>query len=142
MSPDASPGDPVLRQLRTITRVLTLAHAGAIERELSKVASTDVRKRAWVLIDGTRNASEIARLLSQSPRTIQAFIATASSAGFVDAQAGKPVTRLIDYVPPAWLDLAGEPGSTPQAVEPESATSPAGPVQHRLGEDKSPGEGS
>ncbi len=43
-----------LGELRKISKILALANAQALENELSKYATTNERKKVWVLINGER----------------------------------------------------------------------------------------
>ena len=95
----------LLKQLRVISRVLLIAHAEAIEKELGKLASTDDRKRWWVLFDGSRSVSDVARATGKTERAVAYFVRDATNAGFLDAPGRKPPSRALDYVPPKWLEL-------------------------------------
>ena len=129
--------DKVLTELRRISKLLTLAHSKQIEFELSKVASTDERKRMWVLIDGKNMAKDIARILKVSERTVSYFISQATNTGFVESTPRKPAIRSIDYVPPAWIELLPEieekpteGAETPMKQEKNQASIP--PDQRKL----------
>lgn len=97
--------DPKLKELKKITKILTLAHAESIEKELSKVATSDERKRMWVLIDGNRMSKDIAQEVGVAVRSVDRFLKIASAAGLAENPRGKPPRRVIDYVPPAWIEL-------------------------------------
>lgn len=99
--------DPVLEELRRVSKILTLAHGEAIERELSKVATSDKRKMMWVLIDGARTSKDIAQEIRVTDRAVNGFLAIAAGAGLVHNPWGKPPRRLIEYVPPSWVELVG-----------------------------------
>ena len=100
-----------LRELKKISRILTLANASVIEDELAKIANSDVRKRIWVLIDGKRLASEIANDIGVNPSTVSRFLDGASAADLVEYTKGEPPRRVLDYVPPSWIDLVMGKGS-------------------------------
>ena len=106
MTDSAADSQSILKQLRVIARVLTLANAGSIQAELEKVVTTPERKVAWVLMDGKRTVPEIAPFVRQTPRAVNMFVAAAVDAGLVEAIPGKPPVRLLDYVPPKWIELA------------------------------------
>lgn len=44
--------DETLKELKKISKILTMAHGEQLEKELAKIATTDDRKRIWVLING------------------------------------------------------------------------------------------
>jgi hypothetical protein len=49
-----------LHELKKISKILLLAFAPAIEKELSKVITSKARKKMWILIDGKRMPKDIA----------------------------------------------------------------------------------
>jgi hypothetical protein len=126
MTDDSLDGAASLKQLRVISRVLILANADAIQKELTKYASTAPRQHAWALMDGTRTVPEIAALVKQTPRAINLFVAAAAEAGMVEAAPGKPPVRLLDYVPVAWAEAAR--ALTQPIPTPEPATAPSAPA--------------
>jgi hypothetical protein len=97
--------DNVILELRKINRVLTLSNAERIEEELSKIATTSERKKIWVMINGDRSQDDIANALGVARRTVNIFVGVLATADLVDAQRGKPPRRILNYVPPSWLDL-------------------------------------
>jgi transcription initiation factor IIE alpha subunit len=109
--------DPVLEELRKISKILTLAHGEAIEKDLSKIATSDERRKIWVLIDGVRTAKEIAREVGINLRSVNRFLSIAARAGLVDNPRGKPPKRTINYVPPSWIELVKIPEETEKKKE-------------------------
>ena len=97
--------DPILTELKKISKLLTLAHGDALEKELEKIANTEKRKVMWVLIDGTRMTKEIAEFIGVTERGVNKFLRELSLAEFAENPRGKPPRRLIDYVPPSWINL-------------------------------------
>jgi len=110
--------DPSLLELKKILKVLTIAHSESLERELSKIATSDERKRIWVLIDGVRTTEDIAATVGVTVRSVNRFLKLVATAGLVDNPWGKPAKRLLDYVPPSWIELVKLPeeGTTEGAV--------------------------
>jgi len=100
--------DLVLRELEKISRILTLANSTAIERELSKVATSDTRKKMWVLIDGERMPKELAKEIGVTQMAVSKFLNAAASAEFIEYTQREPPRRILDYVPPSWIDLLEE----------------------------------
>ncbi len=94
----------VLRELKKISKTLLLVNAQTIERELSKVATTDERRRIWVEIDGKKTTAEIAAAVGVTQRSVQRFLKDAKLVELIDYQ-GDSVRRLLDYVPPSWIQL-------------------------------------
>jgi hypothetical protein len=94
-----------LEELKKISKILTLVNAKTLEIELSKYATTNERKKAWVLTDGNSLPEEIGEKAGMKLRTIQEFLKILSDATLIENLRGKPPRRLIDYVPAAWLEL-------------------------------------
>lgn len=98
-----------LKELKNIRKILTLAYAKAIENELGKYATTDERKKIWVLIDGTNMPKDMVRLISKlKVRAVNIFLNDLEKAGFIENPKRKPPRKLINYVPPTWIELLEE----------------------------------
>ena len=95
----------MLRELIKISKILTLANAPIIEKELSRIAKTDARKKMWVLIDGKRMPKDIAEEVGITPMAVSYFLNAAEAAQFIEYTQREPPRRLLDYVPPSWIDL-------------------------------------
>ena len=94
-----------LDELKKISKMLILVNAKALEMELSKYATTNERKKAWILIDGTRLPEEIGVKAGMKLRTIQEFLKILVDATLIENFRGKPPKKLLDYVPASWLEL-------------------------------------
>jgi len=94
-----------LIELKKISKTLTLANAEAIENELSKYATTDERKRLWVLIDGQKKAKELAQSLGLTEKAVYNFLKVLEIAELVDNPWGKAPKKLLDFVPASWVEL-------------------------------------
>ena len=101
--------DPTLDELKKIKKILLLAHADSIEKELEKVATSEERKKIWVLMDGNRMSKDIARDIGIVERSVNKFLKIAAVAGLARNPRGKPPYRVIDYVPPSWIDFIESP---------------------------------
>ena len=112
--------DELLREIRNMSRVLLLANAKVIEVELTKIATTNERKKMWVLMDGTRKPKDIAALVKVTPMAVSYFLSAGVAANLVDYRPGEAPRRAIDYVPPLWIDLARLPQAEGQAPTSES----------------------
>ena len=110
----------ILMELRKLTKVTVLANAKTIEAELSKVATTNERKKVWMLINGNRMPREIADSSGISAVAVSYFLTAAEAAGLVEYNRGEPPKRLLDYVPPAWLDLLAAPQASQQNTQTQS----------------------
>lgn len=94
-----------LDELKKISKILTLVNAKTLEIELSKYATTDERKKAWILIDGNRLPEEIGEKAGMKLRTIQDFLKILVDATLIENFRSKPPKRRLDYVPASWLEL-------------------------------------
>ena len=94
-----------LAELRKISRILTLVNAKAIEDKLSEYATTDNRKKIWVLVDGKRMPNDIAQFIGISTRSVERFLKVLETGELIENLWGKPPERLLNYVPPSWLEL-------------------------------------
>ena len=115
----------ILRELRHLSKISLLANAKAIEAELDRLASTDDRKRIWVLIDGKRMAKDIAVDAAVSERTVNYFLAAAQTADLIEYEKREPPSKLLKYSPPSWIELAlakAVGGSEASATEATQAT--------------------
>lgn len=95
----------MFRELRKISKVLVLNNAKLIESEISKIATTDDRKKMWTLIDGQRTSKDIANELKVTQRAVQYFLKEAKIADFVEYVENDAPRKTLEYVPPAWIEL-------------------------------------
>jgi len=109
--------DATLRELKKISKVLILANAGAVEKELSKIASTNDRKKMWLLMDGKRMPADIAKEASVTAMAVSYFLSAAVAAELVEYKRGEPPRRILDYVPPSWIELVKLPTTSAVAEE-------------------------
>jgi DNA-binding MarR family transcriptional regulator len=94
----------VLRELQKISKLMILANGAAIEKELSSVASTEERKRMWILMDGKNMPKDIAQKVGVTPMAVSYFISSGVAAGLIEYSQGVPPRRILDYVPPGWIE--------------------------------------
>ncbi len=97
--------EELLQELQKISKLLTFAYSEKIESELEKVANTNNRKMMWILIDGIRGATDIAKEIRVSGQAVRDFLNQAKPAGLIDYKRNKPPVKLFDYVPPSWIEL-------------------------------------
>jgi hypothetical protein len=114
----------IVKELKLINKILTIAHANQIEAELIKLASTDDRKRMWILIDGNRMTKDISQRTGMAIRTVDLFLQQANKAGFIDNPPRKPPVKLINYTPIKWLDLIKEEPEVGTSSEPSHQVAP------------------
>jgi len=95
-----------LKELRKIARILILANSDTLTKILSRYATTDERKMIWVLIDGVNMPKDIAKKVGKiKRRAVEIFLEELEQSKLVENPKRKPPTRLIDFVPPAWMNL-------------------------------------
>src|SRR4029077_11133551 len=113
----------ILGELRRISKLITLSNAERLEQELSRIATTEERRRIWVKINGERSQDLMAKELGINRRTVNRFVVVLEAADLVETIRGGPPKRIVNYVPPGWVDLieSNEP-------EPASAVSSTQPV--------------
>ena len=95
----------VLRELKNISKILTLANAPMIETEISKIANSDARKRMWILIDGKRMPKDLAKEVGVTPMAVSNFLTALATADFVEYTQREPPSRKLNYIPPSWIGL-------------------------------------
>lgn len=95
-----------LEQLKKITRILTTINAEALEKAIAKYASTDERKKIWVLIDGTKLPRDMVAIIGNiTQRTIERFLDELERGQLVTNPKRGPAEKLVDYVPLEWVKL-------------------------------------
>lgn len=117
--------EDALKELRKISKIITISNGSALETELAKYATTNERKIIWVLIDGKNPAENIAKTINKTKRTVDLFLGILENAELIEERKyGVSPVRLLDYVPPEWIQLipkTGEPqtDSTAKQIEDE-----------------------
>lgn len=95
----------ILNELKKISRILTLSNAEAIEQELSKIATSDTRKKMWVLIDKKRMPKDLAKEAKVTTMAVSKFLKALADAEFVEYSPREPPSKILDYTPPSWIEL-------------------------------------
>ena len=91
--------------LKNISKLLTFAHSEKIKAELEEIATNDERKMIWVLIDGTKVNKIIVERVNIMKRSVRRNIKVFEEAGLVLNPRGKPASRLLNNIPPYWIEL-------------------------------------
>jgi len=105
MSEESKEDTLTLRELKKISKILILANAPIIEKELSKIANSDARKKMWVLIDGKRMPKDLAKEAGVTQMAVSYFLNAAAAADFIEYTQREPPRKMLDYIPPSWIDL-------------------------------------
>lgn len=109
--------EALLKELKKVSKILTIANSSIIETELSKIAGTNERKKMWLLLDGKRMPNNIAKDAGVSAMAVSYFLNAGKVAELIDYEKGKPPTRALDYVPPSWIDLLKMPAEVTEQQE-------------------------
>lgn len=97
--------EDILKELRKISKIITVSNGPAIEKELSKYVTSEDRKKTWVLIDGNRQADDIVKASGLTQAPVYKFLKILEDSGLIERQRGKSPKRLLDYVPAEWVEL-------------------------------------
>ena len=97
--------EEILNELKKISKIITISNAPTIEKELSNYATSEDRKKIWVLIDGNRQADDIVKISGLTQAPVYKFLKILEDSGLIERQRGKPPKRLLDYVPADWVEL-------------------------------------
>lgn len=98
--------EEILKELKKISKIITISNGSVIEKELSKFATTDKRKQIWTLIDGKRNSDQIAKEIGITNQAVVITLQHFESAELVEERKyGIPPKRVLDYVPAEWIEL-------------------------------------
>lgn len=92
-------------ELRKISKILTLANAPVLEKELEKYATTPERKKVWVLINGERPNEELMKQSGVKQSGFYSYLKVLSNADLIEVPFGKPPKKKLEFVPASWLDL-------------------------------------
>jgi hypothetical protein len=96
-----------LKELQKIAKILSIANAPQIQKELEKIATTPERKRIWVCIDGASSQPIIANRAGVNQSAVSRFLDAVVAAGLAEYRKPEPPRRILDYVPPDWIELTG-----------------------------------
>jgi len=97
--------EEILKELKKISKIITISNGPIIEKELSNYATSEDRKKIWVLIDGNRQADDIVKSSGLTQAPVYKFLKILEDSGLIERQRGKSPKRLLDYVPADWVEL-------------------------------------
>lgn len=100
----------ILRQINdnmmALKRLKELEMREVVTKEIERIASTPVRRKMWIMSDGTKRTDEISKIVNVSRRAVQYFIQESVNSGLLGVdRRGYPVRR-IEWVPPEWTENA------------------------------------
>lgn len=93
--------------LENLTRLIRVIAAPIAIEQVEKLASTDERKKIWVLCSGKLTREKISSKSGVSLRTTTTFVDLAMTYGLLEEEKGKGghPRRVIDYIPSDWKGL-------------------------------------
>lgn len=94
-----------LAELRKISKLITLVNGEALEKELAKYATTEERKKVWVLINGERVPDELTKNSGMKQSALYSYLKILSNADFIEVPHGKAPKKKLEFVPASWLEL-------------------------------------
>src|SRR2546427_8423566 len=93
---------PKRDDIESIRRLMEIQARDALRKELELVATTEERKRVYVLIDGLSSTEEISRKSGLSVRSVQDIVKKFSDMDLItSAKRGFP-RRRFEWVPSTW----------------------------------------
>ena len=92
--------------LLALKKLKELEMREVITKEIERTASTSIRRKMWILSDGTRSTSEISKIINVSRRAVQYFVQECVNSGLLSIdKRGFPV-RTIEWVPSEWVETS------------------------------------
>ena len=100
----------ILKQINSnllaLKKLKELEMREVITKEIERTASTSIRRKMWILSDGTRSTSEISKIINVSRRAVQYFVQECVNSGLLSIdKRGFPV-RTIEWVPSEWVETS------------------------------------
>lgn len=93
--------------LKVIRKLTEIQLRGPIKDELAQFASSNERKKMWMLCDGALSTIEMSKKVGVSPRAVQYFVQDGLKAGFIRVDRRGYPSRTIDWIPPEWERVTG-----------------------------------
>lgn len=94
-----------LIELKKISKILLLTNAKILEAELSKYATSEERKKIWILINGNRTVNDLIQAGGMKQRAVYDYLKILEIAELIDFPHGKAPKKILDFVPASWLNL-------------------------------------
>lgn len=117
--------EEILKELRKLTKILVLSNGSNLESQIEKYATTPERKKIWVMIDGKRQANDIAQAIGITKRGVDMFLKVLEDASLIERPFNKPPIRIADYVPAGWVELVQiETKSSEKVQQPVESSTP------------------
>lgn len=113
--PETNLTHQILNELRKMSKILILSNGSKLEEELGRYATSDERKKMWVLIDGKRKTADIAKDVGTTTRSVERFLKILEDAELItERRYGEPPVKMIAYVPASWLEIETQTKLNPQ----------------------------
>lgn len=115
--------EDILKELKKISKIITLSSGPALEKELTKYATTNERKIIWILIDGKNSVEDIAKIICKTKSAVDIFLKILERVELIEGRKyGVPPTRNLDYVPSDWIQLIPKQSEEPQSEKENKQT--------------------
>lgn len=115
--------EEILKELKKISKIVTLANGQQLEAALATYATNEDRKKIWVLIDGKRQPDDIVKASGLKKSAVYGFLKILEDSELIERQHGRPPKRLLEYVPAKWVAMI--------QVEPDSAEKETPPTPNQ-----------
>lgn len=115
--------EDILKELKKLNKIMTLSNGPNLEAKIEKYATSNNRKKIWVLIDGKKQSDEIAKNIGLTKSAVDIFLKILEDAILVERQFNKPPTRVLDYVPAKWVEILQTESKTIQTEIPAQSSS-------------------
>ena len=92
----------ILNELSEIRLLLQILAEEALRKKLEEVATTKIRRKMWILFDGTLSTEEIAKKLNVTQRAVQIFVYELKKKDLIVIERRGYPRRRFDYIPSDW----------------------------------------
>ncbi|MCB2141235.1 hypothetical protein KQH27_00845 [bacterium] len=114
--------DQIMKELRNIKAVLTFSNSNIIENKLKSIIKTKPRKLIWIHRNENTTQTELAEIAGISQPSVSEFVKIANKARIIDiTKKGQPY-RVLDYIPPDWLELLEDKNQSVEKEKEEEKT--------------------
>lgn len=98
--------EDALKELRKISKIITISNGSALETELAKYVTSSERKIIWALLDGKNHPEDIAKIINKTKSAVDIFLRILEKAELIEERKyGVPPVRMLDYIPSDWIQL-------------------------------------
>jgi len=99
--------EEILHELQAIKKILTLSNSAFLDEYLSKVITTNARRKIWININGVNRQNELADIGEVSQPAVSGFLDMLKMAGLIEYDSQNPPRRILDHISASWLEEFG-----------------------------------